>query len=86
MKFDRSNFIFCALTFIFDYLNPYAARARAVELAKEDGLPPPKLQFAVFDGNRLARTRHQRLDVRVRVALGVAIITFGAAPTFEARS
>jgi hypothetical protein len=57
-----------------DDLHPDAARARSIVFTKEDGLPPSQLQLAIFDRRSLAGPSEQRLDMRIRIALGMQIM------------
>jgi hypothetical protein len=50
--------------------------AGAVEFAKEDTLPAPQLQLAVFHKNRLACSHQHGLHVRIRISFGVPVRPF----------
>lgn len=60
----------------FDDLYPHRAFARAVEFAKENGLPAPQLQCRVLDEKRLAAAGHQGFNVRGAVTFLMRVVVF----------
>jgi hypothetical protein len=71
--------------FFFDDLQPDGALTRAVELAKENGLPSSQLQGAVFYRQKLSGAREQAFDMRVGIAFGVKIIAVARNTAFQKR-